>query len=282
MIFFKIWQWILQLLRIKKITKLSCFVVSPEKMFGYGLSNDLLQLPLSEVSKMAEAMAVAGVPVTHIEVLSFGEMGYYSNPQQALDLLKPRVKEFQKRRITTKLNLENHNFNDICNQKYDDRWFQYMVDWIKNELGMEGIEIQGASEYGPKCRNSKCWRKAASWCKWLAANWSGMLGNNKGCRPRKAVARHTNNYHSASVSDTAPRNSVVVTDHSTLLHQIGGFCCNFDVAKTMSFMRACHRAGCGCVLYHFASGAIGATSGIKPDYAIIEAIGEMIKTLPKR
>ena len=270
-------DWILGL--FNTVTKLDHFVTNPSEQFGYGLSNDLLQLPLSEVSKMAEAMAVAGVPVTHIEVLSFGELGYYDNIEEALDRLEPRAKEFHKRRILCKLNIENHNFKDICNPKYNDEWFQRLENGIKNRLGMEGIELQGASEYGPKCRNAQCWRKANSWCKWLAANWSGMKGWNKGARPRKAPAGHTNNYHSASVSNTAPRNSVVVTDHSHLLHQIGGYCCGFNVAKAMSFMRACKRAGCGCVLYHFAAGKIGATSGSKPDYEVIKAIGKMLKEL---
>ena len=268
-------DWIIGL--FETVTKLDHFTTNPSEQFGYGLSNDWINLSLGETAKMAEAMAVNGVPVTHFEVYSFSELGYYSNPSEAVDRLIPRVKEFKKRRILCKLNIVNFNHKGICAPQYNDTWFQYTANRIKDELGMEGIELQGASEYGPKCRNSKCWRKADSWCKWLAANWSGMKGWNKGARPRKAPAGHTNNYHSASVSNTAPRNSVVVTDHSHLLHQIGGYCCGFNVAKAMSFMRACKRAGCGCVLYHFAAGKIGATSGSKPDYEVIKAIGKFLK-----
>jgi len=104
-----------------------------------------------------------------------------------------------------------------------------------------------------------------------------MKGYNKSARPRSAPAGHIIDYHAASVSNTGPRNAVIITDHSHLLHQIGGYGCNFIVAKAMSFMRACKRAGCGCTLYHFAAGAIGATSGSNPDYEVIKAIGKMIK-----
>ena len=97
-----------------------------------------------------------------------------------------------------------------------------------------------------------------------------MLGWNKDSRPHSAPPGHVIHYHSASIKDAGPAHSIVVTDHSTLLKQLGAWHSNFDVAKTMSFMRACKRAANGCVLYHFRID--------KPDYEIIKAIGEMLKS----
>jgi len=162
-------DWILGL--FNTVTKLDHFVTNPSEQFGYGLSNDLLQLPLSEVSKMAEAMAVNGVPVTHIEVLSFGEMGYYTNSDEAIDRLIPRTKEFLKRRITVWMTVVNWNYKTICELQFDLAWYAHIVNRIKDELGTDGIVLESCSEWGPKCRNANCWKKAEQFHNWTNDNW---------------------------------------------------------------------------------------------------------------
>ena len=249
------------------ITKLSRFETDPSQVCGYGFVNDWVNLSVAETAKQAEAMAVAGINTTHLEVHSCSEWGGYDKSGEMLKKLYPHAKEFLKRNIVVELNVVNGNHPGLC--EYSDKWFQYACIEIKKNLGTTGIRIQGVSEWGPRERNKKCWRKFERWCYWLAAHWPGMISWNKDSRPRSSPGRHVIHYHSASTKDTGPPHSIVVTDHTTTLKQLGAWHHNFDIGKTIAFIHAVRAAGNGIVLYHFRNAEV--------DYGIIKAIGQMLK-----
>ena len=131
------------------------------------------------------------------------------------------------------------------------------------------------SEWGKGQRNKKCWKKAEEWCNWGAANWPWMKGWNKDARPNSAPKGHILVRNVASARSKGRRNALNTTDHTITLKQLKGWCCaHFDIPLTLAWLELVDG---GKMVYHFAAGKIGATSGSKPDYPLIEAIGWMIK-----
>ena len=271
-------EWFREL--FNPITKLDHFVTKQNEIRGYGLSNGWINLSHSETVKFAEAMAKAGVNITHCELLSFSEDGYYTNTDDAIDKFILFAREFLKRRIAIWLTIVNFNHKTICEPQYGTAWYVRMVNRIDDELGIEGIVLESCSEWGPKCRNKSCWQKAEKWHNWTAGSWEGwMLGYNKSARPRRAPAGHIIDYHAGNDNDIGARNSVVITDHTRLLQQLGGWLSpHFDTAKTVAYMQKVRKAGNGCIIYHFSAGAIGGKDK-KPDYPLIRAIGQMLKEI---
>ena len=270
-------DWIVSL--FVKVTVLDHCETDPRKHIGYAFSNDWIDRSVKEIGEMAELSAVNKHTATHFEVLSSGERGYYDKIDEALDKFFPRAREYMKRNIFVKANIFNCNFTDLCNPKYSRDIVIHIIGRFRQEFDVDDlqkIEIQMCSEWGPKQRNKKCWRKFESWCNWVAGAYPYFKGWNKSARPRTAPVGHVINYHPASTSNLGVRGCCVLTDHSTLLKQLGQWVNNtFDIGKTIPYMRNVWNYGNGIILYHFAC-----KKGY--DKAIIIAIGELIKTLGKR
>lgn len=262
-------NWILSLFGGNNCTKLDHFATKPKEMIGYGLCNQWILLSKKEMAEMAETMAKNGLTITQVELLSNRTWNYYDTPEVAIDKFAVFAHEFLKRRITILITKINWNARHVCESRYGPGWFAGMVNGLKEKVGTEGIILEPCSEWGPKCRNAVCWRKAESFCTWTARNWGGMLAWNKTARPNSAPAHHFIDYHPLSTKAFGPTGCILVTDTSPILNELGGLHNYFNPEKVKAYARKVKKTGRGLILYDYEN------PDSKPDYPIIKTLGEI-------
>lgn len=218
------------------------------EMCGYGVVNQWFRIDAAE---LGDALLAAGLTMTHIEFLGWGERAPYDDPSRQYEPALVFVREMRRRGILTFVNLVNANigsgkYGDQAKpmSAYGDGWFAEMVRFWSEEVGPEGVILQAVSE----------WSEApgAEWCRVARERWPGDMSWNKESRPRSAPAGYrVFEYHAGDVGDIGPGGALVTTDHSRILTQLGGLYAYADTGMLRGYAERVRAAGRGFVYYGF-------------------------------
>ena len=230
---------------------------------GYGVVNHWWRSSDDENKRGLDAMADAGCNRYKIEFLGAARTRVWENIPMLVQDFRALYRLTYERRIVLDATIANWNMGgggvpengdiSICESRFNDAWFVELMDEIKG-VGVEGISLCAASEWGPSSRNSQCWPRADLWNHRLDQNWPGMKTWNRESRPTSAPPGFGIEYHPDSTNDVGPANSLVVTDTSGILRQLcqgGDIRAPFDPVKSAAYVRKVRSAGRGCVLYGF-------------------------------
>jgi peptidoglycan hydrolase-like protein with peptidoglycan-binding domain len=198
-----------------------------EDIIGYGIVNNWMNI---DSVSLAAQLASNGLTTTHIELLGYAKDNYYDNPSVLYPKLKTFINNMRAKGIVVFINIVNWNKGagvsengtvSICESKYNDVWFTGIVDYLIDEVGMESIILQAASEWSGG-RNSSCDSKAQQWENIVQTKWTGMKSSNKGTRPSSPVkSGWFFEYHPCSATDLGADGSIVTTDCGGILSFLG-------------------------------------------------------------
>ena len=237
---------------------------------GYGPVNRWPDVPGFELARTCAAKSVAAV---HIEFFCWAPDGnpsrYYENPD---DLEAPFRSLVRACKLTNRI-----LFVSVCNDN--------------KGSGKYGDDRRGLSEFRPQISKALGWIKDCDWDglyvqpvgetrtsagAQIEAEAAGMfpasrLVRNTGSRPTSGggwAAQFA--YHAARLGDTVPRGAWAVTDHSTILNELGGlYAQNYDPARVEAYAKRMLAQGSPCIIYGFGQSNI--------DKGSIEALGRAVK-----
>lgn len=229
------------------------FEQNPKNMVGWG---NVSYWPRVDSAKLAEVLTANGLNSTHIEMMRPDEAKYWrkENVGKCLDDFARFAKPLLDKSITIVLNVFNWNLEgreNACNC-FTSPLAGQIIDGVKAKVGMAGINFQIASEWGPGCRNSKCWQQADRCHGVLNTRWQGAKSWNKQSRPTTAPRGYYPEWHIMSLVPRVPKGLLILTDTGNVLKQLGAMSGRTkNLAKLKELAKTCRKCGSGFIHYGY-------------------------------
>jgi hypothetical protein len=205
-----------------------------------------------------------GVPVVHIEFFGWAQGHQYDDPGKAIKAWKALRFWCQRRRLVLLVSVCNDNKGS---GKYGDdnrhlAEFRPQITRAIDEIAKDqwgGLLVQPVGETqtpaGQDIERECAARFPASM----------LVYNGNGGRPSSAGGWGFAAWHAPHLASAVPRGHIAVTDHSTILGELGGlYAEHYDPAKVEAYARRMIQQGSSCVVYGFAH--------TKPDEGSLKAL----------
>jgi len=212
-----------------------------------------------------------GVPLVHIELLGWGEHSLYDDPDRAIDRYRALARWCKRRRLCLLVSIVNDNKGS---GKYgDDRRplaeFRPAVSRCIDAIASDqwgGLLVQPVGETQTPA-GADIERECAQ--RFPAAM---LVRNSSGGRPSSSGGWGFAAWHAPRLADPVPRGHLAVTDHSTMLGQLGGlYAERYSPALCADYARRMLAQGSPCIVYGFWHPA--------PDEPVLQALGAVQRDL---
>jgi len=260
-------------LKPKKKIKQSVYPTKPSEVKGYGPCNAWYMV---NPEVLGDALVAAKCNTTIVEFLGWAATSKHEDIASLKEPWKKFIKAMRDRKImvycilvnwTKGKKLNGDSGKSICDGKYNSDWFISAYDIVAGE-GVDGVCLEACSEWADA--NQSCTSKAQGFVDYVAKNWTGLKGWNKGSRPKSAPAGYWLNYHINRAQAEGPAGCINTTDTSNVLREInaGGDVAGLaDPSKLEACARTIRNSGRGFIYFGFGHTTI--------DTEAIKALGKV-------